>query len=49
MAGHVARVGAFRILVGKPEEKRPIGKPSRKWENNIRVDLKNLKKKDGFD
>jgi len=45
----VARVGAFRIPVGKPEEKRPIGKPSRKWENNIRVDLKNLKKKDGFD
>lgn len=47
--GHVARVGACRVLMGKPEAKRPIGKPSRKWENNMRVDLKNLKKKRGFD
>jgi hypothetical protein len=35
--------------MGKPEGKRPIGEPCRRWENNIRVDLKNLDKKGGFD
>jgi hypothetical protein len=38
-AGHVARMGdnknAYRILVGKPEEKRPLGRPRRRWEDNI--------------
>jgi hypothetical protein len=38
-AGHVARMGAkrnsYRILVGKPEEKRPLGKPRHRWVNNI--------------
>ena len=41
-AGHVARMGkrkgAYRILVGKPEEKRPLGKPRRRWEDNINID-----------
>jgi hypothetical protein len=37
-AGHVARMGekmnAYRILVGKPEEKRPLGRPRRMWVEN---------------
>jgi hypothetical protein len=43
-AGHVARMGAknnaYRILVEKPEGKRPLGTPRRRWEDNIRIDLK---------
>jgi hypothetical protein len=42
-AGHVARRGerrnAYRILVEKPEEKRPLGRPRRRWVNNIKMDL----------
>jgi hypothetical protein len=42
-AGHVARMGAkrnaYRILVGKPEGKRPLGRPRRRWED-IRMDLR---------
>jgi hypothetical protein len=42
-AGHVARVGegrgVYRVLVGKPERKRPSGGPRRKWEDNIKMDL----------
>jgi len=42
-AGHVARMGeergAYRVLVGKPEGKRPLGRPRRRWVNNIRMDL----------
>jgi hypothetical protein len=42
-AGHVARIedkrNAYRLLVGKPEGKRPLGRPSRKWVDNIRMDL----------
>jgi hypothetical protein len=30
---------AYRLLVGKPEGKRPLGRPSRRWEDNIRMDL----------
>jgi hypothetical protein len=33
---------AYRILVGKPEGKRPLGSPSRTWEVNIKVDLREL-------
>jgi hypothetical protein len=33
------RRGVYRILVGKPEGKRPLGRPRRKWEDNIKVDL----------
>ena len=43
-AGHVAhmgeRRGAHRALVGKPEGKRPLGKPRRRWKNNIKMDLR---------
>jgi hypothetical protein len=42
-ADHVARVGerrgVYRILVGKPERKRPLGRPKRKWEDNIKMGL----------
>jgi hypothetical protein len=42
-AGHVARMGektnAYRLLVGKPKEKRPLGRPRRRWVDNIRMDL----------
>jgi hypothetical protein len=33
---------AYRILVGKPEEKRPLGRPRRRWEDNIRIDLREI-------
>jgi hypothetical protein len=42
-AGHVARIGenrnAYRLLVGKPEGKRPLGRPICRWVDNIRMDL----------
>jgi hypothetical protein len=31
---------AYRILIGKPEEKRPLGRPRRRWEDNIKMDLR---------
>jgi hypothetical protein len=33
---------AYRILVGKPEGERPLGRPRSRWENNIRMDLKEI-------
>jgi len=33
------RIGAYRILAGKPEGKRPLGKPSRRLDDNIKLDL----------
>ena len=43
-AGHLARMedgrGAFKILAGKPTGKKPSGRPRRRWEDTIRVDLK---------
>ena len=42
-AGHVARMGedrgVHRVLVGKPDGKRPLGRPRRRWEDNIKMDL----------
>jgi hypothetical protein len=42
-AGHVARMGegkgAYRVLVGRSEGKRPLGRPRRRWEDNIKLDL----------
>jgi hypothetical protein len=42
-AGHVARVGerrgGYRVMVGKTEGKRPLGRPRRRWEDNIEKDL----------
>ena len=44
--GHVARMGeekgAYRVLLGKPEGRRPLGRPRRRWVNNIRMDLQEL-------
>jgi hypothetical protein len=34
--------GVYRVLVGKPEGKRPLGRPKRRWEDNIRMDLQEL-------
>jgi hypothetical protein len=31
--------GVHKLLVGKPEEKRPMGRPRRRWENNIKMDV----------
>jgi hypothetical protein len=33
------RRGAYRALVGKPEGRRPLGRPRRRWEDNIKMDL----------
>ena len=45
-AGHVARMdeerGAYKVLVGKPEGKRPLGRPWRRWVNNIWMDLQEV-------
>jgi hypothetical protein len=41
MEGHVAHMGekrgAYRILVGRPEGRRPLGRPRRRWEDNIKM------------
>jgi hypothetical protein len=46
LAEHIARVGArrsaYRIVVGKPEGRRPLGRPRRRWEDNIRMDLREV-------
>ena len=36
------RRGVFRVLVGKPEGKRPLGRPRRRWEDNITLDLQEV-------
>jgi hypothetical protein len=45
-AGHVARMGeerkVYRVLVGNPEGRRPLGRPRRTWENGIRMDLREI-------
>jgi hypothetical protein len=45
-AGHVARMGekrdAYRILVGKPGGKRPLGRPRRRWVDNIKMNLREI-------
>jgi len=45
-AGHVARMGEgtvmYRVLVGKPEGRRPLGRPRRRWYDNIRMDLRGV-------
>jgi hypothetical protein len=45
-AGHVARIGEsrgiYRVLVGKPEGKRPLGRPRHRWEENIKMDLQEV-------
>jgi hypothetical protein len=45
-AGHVACMGevrgAYNILVGRPEGKRPLGRPRHRWEDNIKMDLREI-------
>jgi hypothetical protein len=36
------RIGAYRVLVGKPEGRRPLGRPRHRWEDNIKVDLREV-------
>jgi hypothetical protein len=46
-AGHAARMGerrcVYRVLVGKPEGKRPLERPRRRWEDNIKMDLREIR------
>jgi hypothetical protein len=46
MGEHVARIGevrgAYSILVGRPEGRRPLGRPRRRWVENIKVDLREI-------
>jgi hypothetical protein len=45
-AGHVARMaagrGVYKVLVWRPEGKRPVGRPRRRWEDNIKMDLREI-------
>jgi len=45
-AGHVARIGEreglYRVSVRKPEGRRPFGRPRRRWEDNIKIDLQEV-------
>jgi hypothetical protein len=45
-AGHVARMGegrsVYRVLIGRPQGKRPLGRPRRRWEDNIKLDLREI-------
>jgi hypothetical protein len=45
-AGHVARVGeerkVYKVLVVKPEGNRPLGRPRRRWEDGVRMDLREI-------
>ena len=45
-AGHVARMGedrgVYRVLLGNPEGRRPLGRPRRRWVDNIRMDLREV-------
>jgi hypothetical protein len=52
-AGHVTGMGksrgAYRVLVGKPEGRRPIGRPRRRWEDHIKMDLREVGRGRGLD
>jgi hypothetical protein len=38
-----AKMNAYRILVGNPAEKRPLGRPRRRWVNNIKMNLREMR------
>jgi hypothetical protein len=44
--GHVARIGEgrklYKVLVGKPEGRRPLGRPRRRWEDRVRMELREI-------
>jgi hypothetical protein len=52
-AGHVARMGegrgAYRVLVGRPEGRRPLGRPGHSWDDNIKMSLKEVGRGLGLD
>jgi hypothetical protein len=52
-AGHVARMGeerkVYKVLVGKPEGERPLGRPRSRWEDGIRIDLREIGWGSGLD
>jgi hypothetical protein len=45
-AGHVTCLGevrgVYRVMVGRPEGKRPVGRPRHRWEDNIKIDLRDI-------
>jgi hypothetical protein len=45
-AGHVARMregrSVYRVLVGRPEGRRPLGRPRRRWEDDIKMDIREI-------
>jgi hypothetical protein len=45
-AGHVACIGvmrgAYRVFMGKPEGRRPLGRPRHRWKNNVKMDLREV-------
>jgi hypothetical protein len=45
--GHVARIGegrgVYSVLMGKPDGRRPLGRPRRRWEDNIKMDLQRVR------
>ena len=51
-AGHVARMeegrGVHKVLVAKPEGKKPLGRPRRRWEDNIKMDLEEVGRGCGY-
>ena len=42
------RRGVYRVLMGKPEGKRPLGRPTRRWEDNIKMDLQEVEAEEIF-
>ena len=46
LAGHVARIGeereVYRVLLGQPDGRRPLGRPRRRWVDNIKMDLQEV-------
>ena len=39
---HVWGRGAYRVLMGKPKERKPLGRPKRRWEDNIKMNLREV-------
>ena len=52
-AGHASRIwerrGSYKVLVGKPEVKRPLGRPRRRWTVNIKMDFQEVGRGHGLD
>jgi hypothetical protein len=46
---YVERKGVYRVLVGKPQGRRQLGRPKRRWEDNIKIDLQEVGLGGGMD